>query len=163
MLLTVLNISVFPLNLHFPSTGISPTLKGRVSRNHNYVLRRLKLFHLQPRLHLNLYRIIIEPILIYCSMIFLPLVSVSQNSKLFKLANTASNIIGLPALSLSEITDGVVFCKARSISADSSHPLYNEFKLLPSARRLKHCVKNMFKYSFIPKCNLRAQANLFWL
>ena len=38
---------------------------------------------------------------------------------------------------LSEITDRAVLRKARSISADSPHPLelYNEFRLLPSARR----------------------------
>ena len=70
-------------------------------------------------------------------MIFLPSVSVSQNSKLLKVANTASNIIGLPVLSLSEITDGAALRKACSISADSSNPLYDEFELLPSALHFK--------------------------
>ena len=70
--------------------------------------QRLKSFHLRPKLLLNLYRSIIEPILTYCTMIFLSSVSVSEKNKLLKVANTASKITALPVPSLSEITERAV-------------------------------------------------------
>ena len=68
---------------------------------------------------------------------------------------TVSKVIGLPVPSLSEITERAVLRKARSVSADSSHPLYDEFKLLPSARRFRTMkyVRNKFAYSFIPSAS----------
>ena len=72
--------------------------------------------------------------------------------KLLKNENTAPKILGLPVPSLSEITERAVLRKARPVSSDSYHLMYDEFKLLPSARRFRtmKCVKNKFKYSFIP-------------
>ena len=85
-------------------------------------------------------------------MIFLSSVSVSEKNKHLKIAKTASKIIGLPVPSLSEITERALLRKTRLVSSDSSHLLYDEFKLLPSARRFKtmKCVKNKFQYNFIP-------------
>ena len=80
-------------------------------------------------------------------MILVPPVSVSQN-KFLEIANKGSNIIGLPPVpSVSEITDRAVLREACSVSANPSYPLYDEFKLLPSARCFitKKCVKNKFK------------------
>ena len=115
------------------------------------------------QLLLSLYRSIIEPILTYCTIIFLSSVSVSEKNKLLKIANTASKVIGLPVPSLSEITERAVLRKAHSVSADSSHPLYDEFKLLPSARRFRtmKSVRNKFTYSFIPSAIRKLNAH--WL
>ena len=72
-----------------------------------------------------------------CSTVFLSAGSVWQKNKLMKSAITASEIIGHPVPSLSEITDRAVPRKARTrVSAGSSHPLYGEFKpLLLTARQ----------------------------
>ena len=123
------------------------TSTQRKSQQRLCFLRRLNLFHLQPKLLLNLYRSIIKPIFTYCGMIFLPSVSVSQKNKFLKIANTTSKITGLPVPSLSEVTDRAVLRKARSISVDSSHPLYDEFELLLSARRFRtmKSVNNRFE------------------
>ena len=79
--------------------------------------------------------------------VFLPSVLVSRKNKFLKIANTTSKITGLPVPSLAEITDRAVLREARSVSADPSHPLYDEFELLPSARRFRamKCVKNRFR------------------
>ena len=132
----------------------------RKSQQRLYVLRRLKSFHLRPELMLNLYRSIIEPILTYCSVISLSSVSVTEKNKLLKITNTASKMIGLPVPSMSDITDREVLREAHSVSADSSHPLCDEFTLLPSGChfRTMKCVKNKFNNSFVPSAIHRLNA-----
>ena len=68
-------------------------VKLKRSQQTVHVLRRLRSFHLDRELLLNLYRGVIEPVLPYCNMILLPSVSVSEREKrLFKIAHTESNL-----------------------------------------------------------------------
>ena len=117
-----------------------------------YVLRRLRSFNLAPKLLLNLYRSIIEPLLTYCSMIFLPALSVTEKNKLLKVSNTASKIINHPVPSVSEITERNLLRKAHAVSGDDSHPLNSEFQLLPSGQRYRvpRGRKVKFRASFVP-------------
>ena len=132
------------------SDHISLTVKKCQQRL--YILRRLRSFHLDSKLLLNLYRSIIEPVLTYCSIIFLPSIAVTARNRLLKIANTASKIIGLPVPSVTEITNRAVLRKAVAVSTDPSHPLYDEFEVMPSGRRYRtaKCSKVKFRNSFIP-------------
>jgi hypothetical protein len=117
-----------------------------------YVLRRLRSFDLAPHLLLNLYRSIIEPLLTFCSTVFHHLLSVTERNKLIKIANSASKIIGLPVPSLSDINDKALLGKACAVSADTTHPLHEEFQLLPSRVRFRapKFKKAKLRRSFIP-------------
>lgn len=125
-----------------------------------YVLRRLRSFELAPKLLLNLYRSIIEPLLTYCSIVYLPSLSVTEKNKLYKVSNTASKIIGLPVPSISAINDKTLLRKARAVSGDTSHPLNPEFELLPSGRRYRTSKgrKVKFRSSFVPSAIKRLNA-----
>jgi hypothetical protein len=128
------------------------SLTQRKCQQRLYVLRRLRSFQLKPKLLLNLYRSIIEPLLVYCSMIFLSSISVSDKNKLLKMSNLASKIITLPVPCLTAISVRALLRKARAVSADPSHPLHAEFELLPSGRRYRttRCSKVKFRNSFVP-------------
>ena len=121
---------------HLPSMSVR--LKGsRVSRDCTS-FGDCDPFTLTPKLFLNLYRSITEPMLTYCSMLFLPSVSVSQKKTNFSRLQTLHQILSdFLILHVSEITDRSVLCRARSVLADSSYPLHNEFQLPPAARRSK--------------------------
>jgi len=64
----------------------------------------------------------------------------------------SSKIIGIQQTKLSELYNRHVLKKAESIMSDSSHPLYVEFKLLPSGSRFSQppAKTNRFKFSFVP-------------
>jgi hypothetical protein len=117
-----------------------------------YVLRKLRSFDLAPNLLLNLYRSIIEPLLTYCGLVYFPSLSVTEKNKLIKVAKSASKIISLPVPSISEINDKALLRKARAASGDPSHPLFEEFELLPSGRRwsVPRATKTKFRSSFVP-------------
>jgi hypothetical protein len=117
-----------------------------------YVLRRLRSFDLDPKLLLNLYRSIIEPLLTYCGTIYFPSLSATEKNKILKIANTASKIISLPVPNISDINQKALLRKARAVSADPTHPLHEEFELLPSQTRWRvpKGKKVKFRNSFVP-------------
>ena len=117
-----------------------------------YILRRLASFNLQPTLLLNLYRSIIEPLLMYCNIIFWPSISETEKKKLLKVTQLAAKIIGLPVPSLSTLCNRALLRKACAVADDTSHPLQSEFVRLPSGQRYRtlRCPRVRFRNSFIP-------------
>ena len=117
-----------------------------------YILRRLASFNLQPKLLLNLYRSIIEPVLTYCNVIFWPSISETEKKKLLKVTKIAAKLVGLPVPSLSALCDKSLLRKACAVADDTSHPLQSEFVRLPSSRRYRtlRCSRIRLRNSFVP-------------
>ena len=65
---------------------------------------------------------------------------VSNRTRLLKISHVAVNIIGLPTAMLSEMIDHAILKKARAVAAESDHPLFTYFYVLPSRRRY-FCMK----------------------
>ena len=110
-----------------------------------HVLRKLRAFNVHPKL-LRLYRSIIEPLVMYCSTCYYPALSVSNRTRLLKISHVAAKIIGLPTPMLSQMIDHAILKKARVVDAESDHPLFTYFHVLPSRRRYR-CIKCR---SFVP-------------
>ena len=77
--------------------------------------------------------------------------NIKGRTKLQRIVNLASKIIGKAQKHLSCIYKEVLRKKAVKIANDPSHPR-SEFELLPSGRRYKvpKANRNLFKHSFIP-------------
>ena len=69
-----------------------------------------------------------------------------------RIMRIASKVAGVKFSSLEEIYNTQLLKKAKSISRDETHPLNQEYKLLPSGLRLTvpPATKNRYKFSFVP-------------
>ena len=117
-----------------------------------HVIRRLSGFDLNPKLLQNLYRSIIEPILIYCGPIFYRQISTTDRNKIIKISNMAEKIYGKKNPPLTNLVDNATIRKAQSIVKNPNHPLFEEFEMLNSGRRYRTlmCKKAKFSRSFVP-------------
>ena len=77
---------------------------------------------------------------------------VKERTKLNRIVNLASKIIGKQQETLSDIFNKFSRRKAIKIVNDSSHPLNSNFTLLRSGRRYKVPLakRNLHKFSFVP-------------
>lgn len=66
--------------------------------------------------------------------------------------NQGSKIIGIKKTELSNSFEQFVLQKARATLADCTHPLFHEFKMLPSGIRysMPKLKSNRYRHSFIP-------------
>ena len=114
-----------------------------------YLIRKLRSFHVDPKLLLLLYMSIIESALTYCSICF-SLLSVNM---IFRICKTASKIICLPTQPVSQLTERAMVRNAHAVTNDSAHPLNTEVDLLQSQKRYRcpRTRKNRFKNSFVPQ------------
>ena len=100
----------------------------------------------------TVYKNLIEGILTFNMAMWYGNLNVKGRTKLQRIVNLASKIIGKRQKQLSCIYIKVILKKAVKIANDPSHPLCRELELLPSGRRYKvpKANRNLFKHSFIP-------------
>jgi len=99
------------------------------------IIRKLKSLSVAPHLLMLLYKSIIQPVLLYCSICYFDILTVTNKNKLTRITKNASKIIGLPTPNLSDLNRKAMLRKAQKIVHDISHPLNRFFTLLPSGRR----------------------------
>ena len=88
------------------------------SQQRMHVLRKLRAFNVDLKLLLRLYRSIIEPLIMYCSICYYPALSASNRTRLLKISHAAAKIIDLPTPMLSQMTDHAILKKARAVAAE---------------------------------------------
>ena len=121
------------------------------SQQRLYLLRKLKSFGVNNNILEMAYRSLIESILTYNIACWFGFISSKDKSKLIRIVRLAEKITGKNLISLTELYKQSTKRKAHKIVACDSHPLFNEFSLLPSGRRYRvPLAKKRFKKSFIP-------------
>lgn len=136
-------------NLNF-SENIDYIFKTCNQRLH--LLRKLNSFRVSKHIMEIVYKNLIESILTFNMAMWYGNLNVKGRSKLQRIVNLASKIIGTNQKQLSSMYEEVLRKKAFKITNDPTHPLNREFELLPSARRYRvpRANRNIFKNSFIP-------------
>jgi hypothetical protein len=122
------------------------------SQQRMYLMRKLKSFGVSPELLQTVYKSLIESLLMYNISCWFGHLSVQNRAKLDRIVRLAGRIIGIQQVSVSALYRKTVLRKAKRILADPTHPLFPEFRLLPSGRRFDQPLarKNCYKRSFIP-------------
>ena len=117
-----------------------------------FFLRKLNYFKVDRKMLVLFYRSCIESVLSFSLTCWFGNLTVQCKNKLGKIVNICSKIIGVQQTSLSTLYKNQVLNKANSIVRNHHHPLYQEFKLLPSCRRYRvpRTRTNRSKHSFIP-------------
>ena len=128
------------------------TAVQKKSQKRLYVLRKLRAFNVDPKLLLRVYRSIIEPLIMYCSTCYYPALFVGNRTRLLKISHVAAKIIGLPTPMLWEMIDHAILKKVRAVAAESDHPLFTYFYVLPFRRRYRciKCKTARYSRSFVP-------------
>ena len=108
-----------------------------------YLLRRLNSFCVSQHVLELVYKTMIESVLTFHLHAWFGHLNCKNSNKLSRIVSMASKIIGRPQKALSLLYKERVRRKARSITADSSHPLSNQFLLLNSGRRYSHLLKDV--------------------
>ena len=85
-----------------------------------YLLRKLRSFHVDPKLLLMLFGSIIESVLTYCSICFF-LLSVSIKNMVLRICKTASKIIGLPTQPVSQLTERAMVRISYAVANNLAH------------------------------------------
>ena len=109
--------------------------RAKKSQQRLHVLRKLRTFYVDPLVLLRVFRSIIEPLIIYCSICYYPTLSVKNRNRLLNISHVSAKIIGLPTPMLSEIIDHAILKKARAVATESDHPLSTFIHVFPSQRR----------------------------
>ncbi len=117
-----------------------------------YLLRKLKSFNVSQRTLQMVYRSLVESVLTFNLVAWYGNLTVRNKNKLSGIVNTASKIVGCQLLNLADLYRSAVKRKALSICTDPSHPLHEQFQMLPLGRRYRVPLarKNRFKHSFVP-------------
>ena len=113
-----------------------------------YLLRKLRSFHVDPKLQLLLYSSIRESVLTYCNICFL-LLCLSQRKT--PPQQNCFQEHRPPTQLVSQLTESAMVRKAHAVADDPAHPPNTEFDLLPSQRRYRcpQCRKSRFENSFV--------------
>ena len=117
-----------------------------------YLLRKLRSFGVSSHVLQNVYRSLIESIISFNAVSWAGNLSVENKSKLNRIINTASKIVGGQQLQLSVLYQTALRRKACCILEDNTHPLHSRFQRLPSGRRFRVPLakKLVHKRSFVP-------------
>ena len=102
---------------------------------------------------LMFYRAILESIIRYGITAWFGNLTAQLKSRLVSTHKTAMRIIGRKEYKpIQSLYEQAVRKQAERITADSLHPLFPEYELLPSGRRFRvpRCKTNRLKLSFIP-------------
>ena len=119
-------------------------------RMHFY--RKLRGFKVDPTFMRMFYSCFIESVLTFAFISWFGSATLRNRNRLCGITKTCSKIAGTALNDLPQLHKGRALKKALSILDDPSHPLFSEFKLLPSGRRfaIPRCRTNRFKNSFVP-------------
>ena len=117
-----------------------------------YLLRKLRNFNVDQKILENVYRSLIESVLMFNIVSWYGNLTVKSKAKLVRVVSLAGKIIGSKQIQLSDLYHQAVTRKSFDILLDKTHPLNSEFEMLPSGRRLKVPLarKNVYKKSFVP-------------
>lgn len=117
-----------------------------------YCLRKLARFQVDKSLMTMFYRSFIESILTFSAICWYSLLNVKNKNAIAKIINVSSKITGVQQKSLTILYEEQATRKAEAILDNYTHPLQNEFQLLPSGSRFKYppARTNRYKNSFIP-------------
>ncbi len=118
-----------------------------------YFLRRLRLYGVGSNILLVFYRAMLESLIRYGITVWFGNLSVQLKNKLANIHKTAMKIIGIKQYEpIQTLYEQAVLRRAISISTDPDHPLFSEYQLLPSGKRLRMpmCKTNRLKLSFVP-------------
>ena len=117
-----------------------------------YFYRKLRSFNVDTTFMKMFYSCFIESVLTFCFVCWHGALSVKQKNRLQAIIKVCSKIAGTQLSNLNDLYKVRSLRKAHSIMADSTHPLYSEFSLMPSGRRyrLPPCRTNRWKKSFMP-------------
>ena len=119
-----------------------------------FLMKKLKAFHVCPKLLELFYRATVEPILTFNSLCFFGSMKEHDKARLAKIPKTASKLIGAPVADLQTLFEAKAVRRLRAIQGDESHPLSRELEKQVSARsgRLRSVKTrtNRFHNSFIP-------------
>ena len=99
------------------------------------------------------YTVYVESVLTFCIICWFGSAGEAQKGRLRKIVTTASKLLGANLNSLENTYRERVQSKAEIILANSKHPLFSTFELLPSGSRFRYPAlsKNRTKQSFIPQ------------
>jgi hypothetical protein len=125
-----------------------------VSKCHSrlYFLRKLKQFRVSTDILLMFYRASIESVLTFNCLVWSFGCSADDNHRLQRVIRQAEKVIGTELPSLEELVKKRSCRKVRRIMSDDTHPLFSQFELLPSGRRLRaaKCRTVRRQKSFVP-------------
>ena len=127
-----------------------------------FILRKLRSFNVSTTVLVSVYRCCIESILTFNIVSWFGHISVRDKTRLTKIVNISSKIVGTKLKDLAELYNHALRRKGLSILRDPSHPLNDKLHYLPSGRRLlvPRARKNIFKKSFIPSAVAVLNMNL---
>lgn len=121
-----------------------------------HFLRKLRSFGASiSTMHL-FYTMFIQSILSFSGPCWIGALSLRNRNKINKVVNVASKVAGVRFDDIVFICERQTVRLAGKICADSSHPLFQEFRILPSGRRLEipHFRTNRASRSFLP-CSIK--------
>ena len=100
-----------------------------------YFLRKLRSFKVDKTLQILFYKTCIQSLLTFCIQCWGGALSLQNKNKLDRVVKLGGKITGEVMCSISYMSDLYTKRLAQKIIADQLHPLWSEFKLLPSGRR----------------------------
>ena len=117
-----------------------------------FLLRKLRSFNVSGHILILVYKSLIESILAFNIVTWFNFLTVTEKSKLNRIVNISSKIVGEPQMPLSMLYNKALSRQAKHCTNDSTHPLFSEFSLMPSGRRYRMPLsrKCIFKKSFVP-------------
>lgn len=104
----------------------------------------------------TVYRSLIESVLTFDMCTWFGNLGVKNRNKLSRIVKLGSKIVGKGQGQLADLYTTHMRRKAHHIVSDPVHPLFTEFRKLPSGRRYTAALatKNIYKKSFIPSAIL---------
>lgn len=116
-----------------------------------YCLRRLSVFNLDKTIMKLFYHAFIESVLSFSILVWYGHISLKAKNHLDQIIKWSGRLIGESKPGVASLYAKQLQRMALSILNDDSHPLRNEFQLLPSARRYKvpRCRTKRHKSSFV--------------
>ena len=139
----------FDQDLSFES-NVDQIIRKANSRLH--LLRQLSAFNVSSEILKNVYRSLIESVLMFNCTVWFGNLTGKRKNRLTSIVHQAEKVIGVKLYSLQDLYTKACGRKAVKIVADPEHPLFPQFKLLKSGRRydVPPAKKNLFKKSFLP-------------
>ncbi len=127
-------------------------LKQYAKKASNGYTHWLSTFNIIRTLMTMYYKSYIELVLCFSICSWLGNVNVKHRNSLYGIVNQGSKIIGIKQTGLSFSFDQFVLQKAKIIVADCTHPLFHEFKMLPSGIRysMPKLKSNRYRHYFVP-------------
>ena len=111
--------------------------KSKKSQQRLYLLRKLSSFGVSRELLQTVYKSLVESVLTFNIVVWCGNLGVKGKTKLARIVGMAGKILGAKQDSLSDLYLTAVERKTAWIVDDAKHPLFSQFRKLPSGRRYK--------------------------